>query len=79
MTRYDVKRLALILAKQADIEGMKAENKQLEALGVTMAYTYEDYVYIKTNEVQHHPALSFFEKDHPYRDPGCGKIIIKSE
>lgn len=28
MTHYDIKRLALVLAVQAEIEGMKAENSQ---------------------------------------------------
>jgi hypothetical protein len=30
MNHYDVKRLALVLALQAEIEGMKAENTQRE-------------------------------------------------
>jgi len=30
MTQYDVKRLALVLAIQAEIEGMKANNSQHE-------------------------------------------------
>ncbi len=30
MNEYDVKRLALVLAIQAEIEGMKAENSQRE-------------------------------------------------
>jgi len=35
---YNVKRLALILAIQAEIEGMKAENMQREQCGNSMAY-----------------------------------------
>lgn len=31
MNEYDVKRLALVLAIQAEIEGMKAENSQYES------------------------------------------------
>jgi len=44
MNTYDVKRLALILAVQTEIEGMKAENKQREILGNSMAYTEEDFI-----------------------------------
>jgi hypothetical protein len=33
MNEYDVKRLALVLAIQAEIEGMKAENAYMEAIG----------------------------------------------
>lgn len=33
MTHYDVKRLALVLAKQAEIEGMKASNDHCKAIG----------------------------------------------
>lgn len=38
MKDYDVKKLALVLALQAEIEGMKAENKYREMLGHTIAY-----------------------------------------
>jgi hypothetical protein len=38
MNEYDVRRLALILAVQAEIEGMKADNKQREYNGNAMAY-----------------------------------------
>lgn len=38
MDHYDVKRLGLILAIQAEIEGMKAENKQRELLGHNLTY-----------------------------------------
>jgi hypothetical protein len=41
---YDVKRLALILAVQAEIEGMKAENMQRQHLEQSMAYTDSDFV-----------------------------------
>lgn len=43
MNEYDVKRLGLILAIQAEIEGMKAENMQRDQLAHTMAYTYDDF------------------------------------
>ena len=43
MDGYDVKRLALILAIQSEIEGMKAENMQRESLSNAMAYTSEDF------------------------------------
>ncbi len=43
MHHYDVKRLALILAIQAEIEGMKAENKQREQQGYSMAWTEVDF------------------------------------
>jgi hypothetical protein len=43
MTNYDVKRLALALAIQAEIEGMKAENKQREIQGNSMAYVSHDF------------------------------------
>ncbi|MEI8087841.1 MAG: hypothetical protein WCG93_16640 [Paludibacter sp.] len=41
MTNYDVKRLALVLAVQADIEGMKVENLQREQQGMSPAYPNE--------------------------------------
>ena len=37
MTDYTVKRLALVLAIQAEIEGMKAENTQREQMQYLMA------------------------------------------
>jgi hypothetical protein len=40
---YNVKRLALILAVQAEIEGMKAENMQREQLNQSMAYCGTDF------------------------------------
>ena len=40
---YNVKRLALVLSVQAEIEAMKAENKQREILGQLMAYTDESF------------------------------------
>lgn len=43
MDESDVKRLGEILAVQAEIEGMKAENKRREVLGEGMAYTLGDF------------------------------------
>ena len=38
MTDYTVMRLALVLAMQAEIEGMKAENIEREQTGKALAY-----------------------------------------
>lgn len=38
MNEYDVKRLALVLALQAEIEGMKAENTYREMEGHSLSY-----------------------------------------
>lgn len=38
MNEYDVKRLAAVLAVQAEIEGMKAENLFRENMGKRIAY-----------------------------------------
>ena len=43
MTNYDVKRLALVLAIQSEIEGMKTENRQRELLQHSQAYTDSDF------------------------------------
>lgn len=43
MNEYDVKRLALILAIQAEIEGMKAENTQRERQNYAVAYTEVEF------------------------------------
>lgn len=43
MEHYDVRRMALVLAVQAEIEGMKSDNMQREAVGSSMAYTEEDF------------------------------------
>ena len=39
MNEYDIKRLALILAVQAEIEGMKVENLQREQNNYTPVYS----------------------------------------
>lgn len=46
MNNYDVKRLALVLAIQAEIEGMKADNKDRELNGHAMAYNAQDFEYM---------------------------------
>lgn len=38
MNEYDVKRLALVFAVQAEVEGMKVENLQREQSGLSCAY-----------------------------------------
>ena len=43
MNDYTVRRLALVLAVQAEIEGMKAENMQREQQGYSMAWTETDF------------------------------------
>lgn len=43
MNHYDVKRLALILAIQAEIEGMKAFNKERELNGASLGYSEQDF------------------------------------
>jgi hypothetical protein len=43
METNDVKRLALVLAVQAEVEGMKAENMQREQIGHSMAWTEADF------------------------------------
>ena len=43
MKPYDIKRLALILSIQAEIEGMKAENTQRNQMNYSLAYTDEDF------------------------------------
>ncbi len=43
MDQYDIKRLALVLAIQAEIEGMKAENKQRKVTGNSLAYSDEQF------------------------------------
>jgi hypothetical protein len=43
MQYYDVKRFALVLAIQAEIEGMKAENTQRDQMNYSLAYTDADF------------------------------------
>lgn len=43
MNEYDVKRLALVLVVQAEIEGMKAENKIREVRDCSPAYNEGDF------------------------------------
>lgn len=44
MTIYDLKRLAEILAIQAEIEGMKSENITRESQGYALAYDEKAFV-----------------------------------
>ena len=44
MTHYDVRRLALVLALQAEIEGMKAENLEREQLNISLAYSESAFI-----------------------------------
>lgn len=43
MNEYDIRRLALILAIQAEIKGMEFENLQREQSNESHAYTFEDF------------------------------------
>ena len=43
MNEYDVKRLAEVLAIQAEIEGMKFNNMQREQYNQSYSYTDEDF------------------------------------
>jgi hypothetical protein len=44
MTSYDVKRLALVFALQAEIEGMKSENVRWVHAGDVPTYSIVDFV-----------------------------------
>lgn len=44
MNEYDIKRLALILAEQSEIEGMKAENYQRAHLNESVAYPDSEFM-----------------------------------
>ena len=43
MDNYDVKRLALVYACQAEIEGMKAENRALKYYGDPIKWGNDDF------------------------------------
>lgn len=43
MTEYDVKRLALVLSVQAEIEGMKIENANRANMDYSPAYNNESF------------------------------------
>ena len=45
MYKLFLRNLALISACNARVEGMRAENKQREVLGESMAYTEQDFAY----------------------------------
>lgn len=44
MNEYDVKRLALILAVQAEIEGLKTANKQRDSHGIAAKYEESNFM-----------------------------------
>ncbi len=46
MNEYDVKRLGLILALQAEIEGMKVENLVREQDNLAVAYDNNQFQYV---------------------------------
>lgn len=50
MTSYDIKRLALILAIQAEIDGMKIANKISSKYDI--GYYFEDEFIKKANEIR---------------------------
>lgn len=56
MTTYDIKRLALVLAIQAEIEGMKADNKLREQNGICLAWDVQSFDY-KANELRNIAAI----------------------
>ncbi len=55
MNEYDIRRLGLILALNAEIEAMKAENMQRQHRGESMAYTDFDFMKVaeKISDVAH--------------------------
>ena len=42
---YNVKRLALVLAKQAEVEGMKADNLIMKQRGLSPTYAGKDFMH----------------------------------
>lgn len=52
MDQYDIKRLALILAVQAEIDGMKAENKAAELNGFNPLPYRENHFIEKANDLR---------------------------
>lgn len=40
---YDIRRLALILAKQAELDGMKIKNREREIAGHSPAYSSKNF------------------------------------
>ena len=55
MNEYDVKRLALVLAVQAEIEGMKAENQYRKVYDHEPTYNNDDFrtKALELNELAH--------------------------
>ena len=66
MKEYDIKRLALILAVQAEIEGMKAENMQREDRGESMGYTDSDFCE-KSEELKQIANYNWHQLDEVYK------------
>lgn len=62
MKEYDIKRLALILAVQAEIEGMKAENARCDIFGFEPAF---DNVFFKQKafELRNLAEINFIPSD----------------
>ena len=50
MTPETVTKFGFLLAVQAETEGMKAENKQREIIGQSLAYDANDF-FVKANEL----------------------------
>jgi hypothetical protein len=50
MNTFDVKRLALVLSVQAEVEAMKTENSLRMSMDYSPAYT-EDHFFRKANEL----------------------------
>ena len=46
MDHYDIKRLALLTALQAEVEGMKAENEIRKQQGLSLAYGEEAFMHL---------------------------------
>lgn len=61
MTDTGVKRLILVSALEAEMQGMIADNKQREQEGSSMAYTGKDFVNIASQmeEIAHRPDEEF--------------------
>ena len=54
MTEYDIKRFGLILAKQAELEGMKARNRQknIDAKNPDLPTYNDEYFWRKAQEIE---------------------------
>ena len=72
MTSYDVKRLALILAEQARVEAMKAENVERACMGMSPAYR-ESLFFEAAERIQYLGDTSDFHlfEAEQYNDHAC--------